>query len=148
VGEVPLDEVTNVKHDDFPEAFSRAMDSDVNVAGALAAIHEAVKAGNNALSAGDSEAVRKAQLDVRAMLDVLGLDPLAEPWRSGRAGGAQGGASAERKALDALVPSLLEARAEARANKDWAAADAIRDQLSAAGITVEDSAQGARWSLG
>ncbi|MBR6459012.1 MAG: cysteine--tRNA ligase [Actinomycetaceae bacterium] len=147
VGEVPLDEVAAVGHDDFPEAFSRAMDSDVNVAGALAAIHEAVKAGNTALSSGDKDAVRKAQLDVRAMLDVLGLDPLAEPWRSGGAGGAQGSASAERKALDALVPSLLEARAQARANKDWSAADAIRDQLSAAGIVVEDSPEGARWTL-
>lgn len=152
VGEVPADEVVALGPADLPEAFTRAMDADVNVAGALAAIHEAVSAGNKALAAGVSgdddagrEAVRRAQLEVRSMLDVLGLDPLAEPWRSGAHG--QGGSSAEKKALDALVPSLLEARAAARADKDWATADAIRDQLAAAGVVVEDGPDGARWTL-
>jgi cysteinyl-tRNA synthetase len=76
---------------------------------------------------------------VRAMLDVLGLDPLAPPWA-----GAGGGADA---ALDSLVQALIAQREEARAAKDFATADRVRDQLAAAGIEVEDTAQGARWSV-
>ena len=49
--------------------------------------------------------------------------------------------------VDALVTSQLEARAKARAGKDFATADAIRDALTEAGIALEDTAEGARWSL-
>ena len=50
-------------------------------------------------------------------------------------------------ALDHLVTALIEDRAAARAAKDWARADALRDQLTAAGVVVEDGADGARWHL-
>ncbi|HMO10209.1 MAG TPA: hypothetical protein PKB06_01600 [Actinotalea sp.] len=76
------------------------------------------------------------------MLDVLGLDPLA--WA---AGGRTGRVGAAEAALDALVSGELAARTAARASRDWAAADAIRDRLTAAGIAVEDSPTGARWTL-
>jgi len=106
-------------------------------------LHEQVRAGNTALTAGEDSVVWEAQLQVRAMLDVLGLDPLAAPWA-----GSASGDDAARRALDTLVPAVLEERAEARAAKDWARADALRDQLLAAGITIEDSPDGARWHLG
>ncbi|PKQ26903.1 MAG: cysteine--tRNA ligase [Actinobacteria bacterium HGW-Actinobacteria-4] len=126
---------------ELPEPFVDAMNDDLSVPRALAHIHEAVRLGNAALTAGDDPAVASAVLSVRAMLDVLGLDPACEQWK----GEAQ--ASAALTALDSLVQADIEARAQARAAKDWQAADAIRDRLSAAGIVIEDSADGARWSL-
>ena len=77
------------------------------------------------------------------MLDVLGLDPLAPHWT----GTATDGGDAAHTALDALVTAQLEARATARATKDWARADAIRETLAAAGVSVEDGPDGARWTL-
>jgi cysteinyl-tRNA synthetase len=143
VGEVDAAEVTGLGRDGLPAAFVEAMDDDLNIAAALAVVHEHLRAGNTALAEHDAEAARSAQLLVRAMLDVLGLDPLAEPWRSA-AGGAD---SREHEALDALVSAVLAERVEARKAKDWARADALRDRLTAAGIVVEDSAAGARWQL-
>ena len=142
VGEVPLEEIAALGHDDFPEEFAQAMDDDLNVSAALAQIHEHVTVGNNALADNDHVEARAQQVLVRAMLDVLGLDPMAEPWRRGVA------TSTMHDALDSLVNRVLEERAQARANKDWARADALRDSLTAAGITVEDSAEGARWKVG
>ena len=135
---------------DLPEAFVAAMDDDLNVAGALAVLHEHLKAGNAALAAGDVSAVYREQVLVRSMLDVLGLDPASEQWR-GQAGigaGASGAAAAEHSALDALVRAVLEERAAARAAKDWARADELRDRLAAAGVTVADGRDGATWSVG
>ncbi|MDY6143242.1 MAG: cysteine--tRNA ligase [Arcanobacterium sp.] len=127
----------------FPQEFVDAMDDDLNVSAALAVIHQHVTAGNNALAVHDDLEIRSEQLLVRAMLDVLGLDPLAAPWRT--AGG--GGSDSLREALDSLVGSVLEQRAQARAAKDWSTADALRDSLAEAGIVVEDSADGAHWKL-
>lgn len=77
------------------------------------------------------------------MLDVLGVDPYAEPWSASGSGDDE----RLRSAVDALVAGLLEARAQARADKDWAAADAIRDQLKNGGIVVDDTSGGSTWSL-
>ena len=81
---------------------------------------------------------------VRCMLDVLGLDP-ADPAYAGRQGGDDERLTA---AVDALVAGLLEQRNQARAAKDYATADAIRDRIKAAGIEVEDTPSGPKWSLG
>ena len=152
------EEVTAVSADDLPADFVAAMNDDVNVSGATAAIFTAIRSGNTLLSQladrADSETakaeVREALLAVRAMLDTLGLDPLAEPWVSaGAAGGAADGTaeSPEHAALEALIAEQLNARAEARKAKDFAKADQIRDALTEAGIAIEDGPQGSTWSL-
>ena len=124
-----------------PAAFDAAMDDDLAVSTAFAVLHETVRHGNTALGDGDLDAVREAAGSVLAMLDVLGLNPNAEPWNA-----AVGNDRAD-DVIDALVQVLLTQRQEARARKDFAAADAIRDGLDAIGIRIEDTPQGARWSL-
>ena len=124
-----------------PEAFEAAMNDDLNVPQALAAVHEAVRAGNTALDAKDKDAADRALHQVIAMTDVLYINPLDPQWSSGAGDGV------EHQALDALVRAQLEERRSAREAKDWARADAIRDTLAAAGITVADSADGATWSV-
>ncbi|KAA8829762.1 cysteine--tRNA ligase [Bifidobacterium myosotis] len=159
LGEQPSrDEVAAVSADDLPADFVAAMNDDINVSGATAAIFTAIRSGNTLLSKLDDHAdsavahaeVRASLVAVRAMLDTLGLDPLAEPWVSaGAAGGAGDGVSEspEHAALEALIAEQLEARAEARKAKDFAKADQIRDALGAAGIAIEDGPQGSTWSL-
>jgi cysteinyl-tRNA synthetase len=128
---------------ELPAEFSAAMDDDLNVSGALAVIHDTVRAGNTALDEGDHDAAARAARAVVEMTEVLGINPLNPGWNAG-----SGSAAAEAMtALDALVADRLAARAAARASRDFATADAIRDQLTAAGISVEDTASGARWSL-
>ncbi|MEJ7702845.1 MAG: DALR domain-containing protein [Geodermatophilaceae bacterium] len=120
--------------------FAAAMDDDLGVPAALACIQDVIRAGNAALTAGDDRALAGSLGAVRAMLGVLGLDPLAPPW----AGSSDAGL---RPVVDALVRVALEQRAAARERKDYAASDAIRDQLSAAGVLVEDTGSGPRWTL-
>jgi cysteinyl-tRNA synthetase len=129
----------------LPPAFVAAMDDDLNVSAALAVVHEGVRAGNTALADARDDDVRAAIREVRAMLDVLGLDPLAAPWSDGASRGRADGAATA--ALGVLVEAVLAERAEARRARDWARADALRDQLARAGVMVEDSPAGARWSL-
>ena len=127
---------------DYPGAFRTAMDDDLNVAGALAVVHDTVRRGNTALDAGDADAARQAWFEVWSMTEVLGVNPRDPHWQ-----GRTAGASPELAALDALVRSQLDDRAKARADRDFAAADAIRAALVAAGIAVEDTPDGARWTL-
>lgn len=126
---------------DVPERFAAAMDDDLGVPQALAVIHETVRDGNSALDAGDRDGVVSAFADVAVMTGLLGIDPLDPQWSSTDA-------SAEASALDALVQTMLAQRADARAAKDWAAADRIRDAIAAAGIALEDGPDGTHWSLG
>jgi cysteinyl-tRNA synthetase len=124
-----------------PAAFSAALDDDLGVPQALAVVHEAVHDGNNALAAGDAGQVAAWLAGVRAMLDVLGLDPLAEPWVS------RGPDDDLYSVVSALVGVALAQRQAARERKDYAAADAIRDELNAAGVVIEDTPSGPRWEL-
>jgi cysteinyl-tRNA synthetase len=107
----------------------------------VAAVHEVVRQGNTALAEGDDEATAAALGSVRAMLGVLGLDPLDPHWS------AAGGDDRLTEVADGLVALALEQRQAARARKDYAAADAIRDQLAALDVQVEDTPQGPRWEL-
>jgi cysteinyl-tRNA synthetase len=126
-----------------PAAFDAAMDDDIAVPQALAVVHEHVRAGNAALTAQDLVAVTNAFDAVLAMLDVLGLNPWCEPW----AGASSDASGRQTEVIDALVQVVLAQRQDARARKDFAAADAIRDGLDSIGIRVEDTVHGVRWSL-
>jgi len=130
---------------EVPPAFGEAMDDDLSVPQALAVVFDTVREGNRMLSAGERDGLRDNLASVRAMLGVLGLDPLADPWVGLDSVGSSG--ERLREVVDALVRALLEQRQAARANKDFATADALRDQLRAAGIIVEDSPDGVRWEL-
>ncbi|CAN5165320.1 MAG: cysteine--tRNA ligase [Nocardioides sp.] len=127
---------------DIPDAFVSAMDDDLGTPAAVAVLYDTVREGNRQLAAGES--ALQTAMSVGAMLDVLGLNPADPAWSSGAA------SSQEEKltsAVDALVASLMVARSAAREAKDWAAADAIRDQLKQAGIDITDAPSGTEWSL-
>lgn len=124
---------------EVPEAFAEAMDDDVNIPRALAVLHEQTRAGNAALAAGEDAS--EAANAVMAMAEVLGLAQLMSF-------NAEGTSGAEHEALDALIQAVLAERAEARAQKDWAKADAMRDLLAFAGVQVKDGANGSSWSVG
>jgi cysteinyl-tRNA synthetase len=126
----------------LPEAFVAAMDDDLNVSGGLAVVHDTVRAGNTALDDGDDAGALSAAAAVVAMTDILGVNPLDPLW-------GNGAGSDERimSTLDALVRAELDARQHARSARDFAPADQIRDRLLAAGVLVEDTPAGARWSL-
>ena len=132
-----------------PADFAAAMDDDLGTPAAVAVVHEVAKEGNRLLGraadASNREALAEAAGSVRAMLAVLGLDPFDPHWRRGA-----GSAREDRleKAVDVLVAGVLEQRAAARAGKDFATADALRDRLAAAGVEVEDTPTGPTWSLG
>lgn len=133
--DVPVDGTTRAA------AFDEAMDDDINTPQAIAVIHGVVREGNTALAAGDRDAAHAHVVSVVSMLDSLGLNPLAANWMAGRSG--------DRlvDVVDDLVRVALEQRQAARERKDYAAADAIRDQLTATGIAIEDTPDGPRWSV-
>jgi cysteinyl-tRNA synthetase len=122
--------------------FTAALDDDLGTPAALAAIHGAVREGNAALDGGDRTSAMAAAGSVRAMTGVLGLDPLDPHWVED-----DRSADSATGALTALVEELLVQRQEARARRDFAAADEVRNRLTAAGIAVEDSPDGPTWSL-
>ncbi|OZE29742.1 cysteine--tRNA ligase [Rhodococcus sp. 05-2254-5] len=123
--------------------FAAALDDDLGVPKALAEIHATVTLGNTALESGDLPAAVEHAGSVRAMLDILGVDPLDPHWSSD-----SGSDAAALGALGVLVEAELERRATAKATKDWAVADEIRDRLAQAGVDVTDTPNGPEWSLG
>ncbi len=127
--------------DHLPEAFAAALDDDLGTPAAIAVIHDHVREGNRRLAAGEPADEVAAQ--VVAMLDVLGLNP-ADPAFATPTGSDDAKLGA---AVDALVAGLLEERAAARSDKDWTRADAIRDRIAAAGIEVEDTPDGPKWTV-
>ena len=133
-GEIEKGEVT--------DAFTAAMDDDLGVPAALAEVHNAVRAGNSALDKGDTAEATAIAGQVRAMTAILGVDPYAPQWRD-----RDQSNDVALAALDVLIADALRRRELARAGKDWATADQVRDQLNAAGIDIVDTADGAKWSL-
>ncbi|MCQ9343638.1 cysteine--tRNA ligase [Corynebacterium kozikiae] len=136
-----LGRVGNVEATAWPQEFEAAMDEDLSVPKALAVIHGHVRQGNSALAAGDATAARRIAGELRAMTKVLGIDPTE--WEDT----SQQQSDAAMSALDALITAALQERTDARAAKDWARADAVRDRLQAAGISVVDTPEGPTWEL-
>ncbi|MEV4842019.1 cysteine--tRNA ligase [Micromonospora matsumotoense] len=127
---------------ELPAGYVAAMDDDLNTSAALAVLQSTLRDGNTALAEGDDVTVRTTLAATRAMLDILGVDPLDPAWAGG------GRADDLRGVVDSLIALALEQRAQARSRKDWTAADAVRDQLKLAGVVVEDTPQGPRWTIG
>ncbi|MEI6038393.1 MAG: cysteine--tRNA ligase [Actinomycetes bacterium] len=120
-------------------AFADAMNDDLAVPAALAFLSETVKNGNNALAANNLSALTIAVAEVRGSLSILGCDPLDEAFL--------GSSVTNTDAIDGLISLALQQREAARARKDFAASDAIRDQIAALGIVIEDTPQGPRWQI-
>ena len=125
----------------LPPAFVNAMNDDLNVPAAVAVLHETVTAGNTALAAGDARRTAELLADARAMLAVLGADPLASQWLGA------GSNTRAHLALDTLVQTMMAERETARRSRDFTAADTLRDRLRQAGVVIEDTPDGPRWEL-
>ena len=137
-----VERVGVVEPGEIPDSFRKAMDDDLSIPAALAVVHEYVTEGNKYLTAGDTTKVEETVAAVRAMLNILGVDPMSATWDVGSSSSSE-----MKSAIDALVAVALDQRKAARERKDYAAADSIRDQLAAAGIAIEDTPEGPRWSL-
>ena len=119
--------------------FAAAMNSDLAVPQALADISELVRIGNSAITENNLDAIAKSASEVRGALSILGCDPFDPVFA--------GSNNAKSEILDGLIALALEQRTAARARKDFAASDAIRDSLTALGITIEDTPTGSRWTV-
>jgi cysteinyl-tRNA synthetase len=123
----------------LPPAFQGALDEDLATPSAFAVIHEFVTNGNTSL-ANDAADLKEIYVQVRTMLNILGLDPLNKQWQKETSQDAN-------NALDSLIQTMLKQRNDARAAKNFAVADSVRDALNSAGILIEDTPQGSRWSI-
>ena len=123
--------------------FAAAMNEDLNVPAALAVLHEVVGEGNTLLGKkADAAALKGCLISVRQMLDVLGVDPISPIWADDSKNAQQ-----LESALDYFVQQSIAVRNAAKENKNFEAADAIRDSLRNAGIALEDTSDGVRWNL-
>jgi cysteinyl-tRNA synthetase len=123
------------------QVFTDAMNDDLAVPTALASISEALRAGNSAITAGDTATIENSANEIRGALEILGCDPFDPAFASSTAVEDIGAA------LDGVIQLALAQRTAARERKDFAASDQIRDGLAVLGITIEDTAQGPRWSI-
>ena len=139
LGKAPILGLAEIRSS-LPDAFANAMDDDLAMPAALAALHDEVRAGNSAIDSADDSVLADSLRAVVAMTTVLGINPL--DWAA-----STSSSSGNEQALDHLVQGLIAERNAARADKDFAKSDAIRNQLQAAGITLEDSADGTHWSV-
>ena len=122
------------------QTFSDAMNEDLAVPAGLASISENLRAGNQGITDGDLAAVSKNASEIRGALGILGCDPFDSNFTATVS-------SDLTDAMDGVIQLMLRERTSARDRKDFAASDAIRDGLIALGITIEDTAQGPRWSM-
>ena len=120
-------------------SFADAMNDDLAVPTALAGISESLRLGNTALTSNDKKGIETSASEIRGALSILGCDPFDEVFATS--------SSDDQSVLDGLVALALQQRAAARERKDFASADAIRDQIAALGVILEDTPQGTRWSL-
>ncbi|MGB3761593.1 MAG: cysteine--tRNA ligase [Ornithinimicrobium sp.] len=125
----------------LPSAFVAALDDDLNVSEALAVVFGQVREGNRALETPGHDGIPEILESVIAMTQVLGVNPLDPQWA------AASSDDSAHQLLDALLTDRLAERDAARAERDFATADAIRDHLTSLGIVIEDTPQGARWAL-
>jgi cysteinyl-tRNA synthetase len=128
------------QQESLPEAFIQALNDDFGVPSALAEVHRAVRSVNSLLDAQDISGATTQARALVAMLGVLHIDPRHPDW-------ARGADAELYDTLDVLVSKLIEQRARARKDKDFATGDAIREQLAEAGIRIEDGADGTHWSM-
>lgn len=117
----------------LPAEFIDAMNDDLAIPAALAVLHDTVRQGNTALES-NLELAQSLLVNVLAMAEVLGLNLESQ-------------SSSQSSALEPLVAALLDQRAQARQNRDFAQSDQIRDLLKKAGISIEDSADKTSWSI-
>ncbi len=127
--------------DTLAEDFAAALADDLNASAAMAAVFGFVREVNKAIEGGsvgegDRQRVAAALADVDHVLGVLD----AGEWQTQEA--AAGGLS------DDEIEALLADRQQARKDRDFTAADRIRDQLQEAGVVIEDTPQGPRWRRG
>ena len=119
--------------------FTTAMNNDLAVPQALADISELVRIGNTAITENDLTTLAKSASEVRGALEILGCDPFDPIFADS--------SNSKSEILDGLISLALEQRSAARERKDFAASDAIRDSLTALGITIEDTPTGSRWTV-
>jgi len=122
------------------DEFATLMNDDLAVPQALALISEWLRAGNTALTSGNKAEIAKNAAHIRGALSILGCDPFDPHF-------GDTNSTDFTTAVDGLIALLLEQRESARARKDFAAADSIRDRITAMGISIEDTPQGPRWSI-
>ena len=119
--------------------FTAAMNNDLAVPQALADISELVRIGNTAITENDLATLAKSSSEVLGALEILGCDPFDPIFADS--------SNSKSEILDGLISLALEQRTAARARKDFAASDAIRDSLTSLGITIEDTPTGSRWTV-
>jgi cysteinyl-tRNA synthetase len=126
----------------LPDAFTDAMNDDLGTPGALAVLYTAVREGNSAIESGDRQLVAERLGEVAGMLGVLGLAADDPVWQH-----QAGNDGALETVVDGLISELLKQREDARARKDYAASDGIRDTLIKLGVEISDTPQGPKWRL-
>ncbi len=127
-----IQQLQPVEAEGLPAEFIQAMDDDLNTPEALAYLYEVCRNLNKALDKGEeSSALQAAFIAMTNFLGIVQDD--AQAWFQAGDVDAQ------------VIDALIEARKQAKLDKDFAKADAIRDELLAQGIVLEDSPQGTRW---
>ena len=119
---------------EVPEALVAALEDDINTPKAMAEFFALARALNKSNDPAEMEVLAAQMYATGELMGLLGSDP--EAWF---AGDVEGDVSSEE------IEALIARRNDARANKDWAAADGFRDQLSEMGITIEDGPAGTTW---
>ena len=165
--DAPLDQI---KSRALPTEFVNAMNNDLNVPAAMTEVFKSVKQIEKLVASLNTEGtisdetenpdggissnssvstLIESVLTLRSMLDVLGLDPLSEPWRQDtlRLLSSDPVNSKDREILARLVEQMIEERQQARESKNWELADRIRENLAEFGIVIEDTPSGTRWKI-